>query len=336
MNSLSNIFNEIINDFTKNEYAGQKSLSRKFELNNKIMVLVYYNNYIKTSEVAIKIAEDFDKKVIAKYPNWNGIDVVVDKIEKGTDEGFYLSFQKLADYDDNIYVAILDDLIQNVEMVKNEKQLIIIVGKVLTKWKEFFKLNDELIMTEIKQQGLFSELLFLNKLLDKYGETAIKFWSGCNNETHDFYISGDAVEVKSTSSNSANRASINNEYQLDTNDVTGNLYLAFVVLRKSQTDGETLPSLIQKIIEKIHIDNGLKDFENQLFKYGYLLKKPELYKICFVKREMKYYYIQDDFPKLIKPMLSVGISNVNYSLNLDVCERFAITKATLMEKLKVL
>jgi hypothetical protein len=334
MNSLSNIFDEIKKDFSKDEYKNQRVLSRRFIFDNDIVFIAYFNNHLETKEIAIRIPNNYCKSVVSKYPNWKGIDLSISEIDYGADEGIYISFQQLTDYDDNIYDAILEDLLETLENISDDRQSINTIGKVLVKWKQFFVMHNELIMSEIRQQGLYGELLFLEKMINNYGNKALGFWSGCNSETHDFYISGDAIEVKTTSTNSANRVTISNEYQLDNNDVAGKLYLMFVALRKSQSDGETIPILVERIIEKLTTNEALDIFEDKLFKYGYLLKHPEIYRIGFSKRETRYFQVQDKFPKLTKSVLPVGITNVDYILNLDGCDRFIVLEEKLIEGLK--
>lgn len=334
MNYLSNIFNDIINDFTKEEYSNQRILSRRFVLDNDIIFIVYYNNNNHTKELAIRINKNFNKDVVLKYPNWNGIDVVISEIKSGSDEGFYLAFKQLEDSDENIYDAILEDIIENVKLIQSYQQVINTVGKVLVKWKQFFNIHNELVMSDIRQQGLYSELIFLEKLIDVYGEKALNFWSGCNFETHDFYISGDAIEIKSTSANNTSNVTISNEYQLDNNDVNGDLYLMFVTLRKSLSDGETIPLLVQRILNKLQSSTSLEIFEEKLFKYGYLLRNPKIYKIGFVIRDIKYFEVSDEFPSITKAKLPNVISNVSYKLNLNGCDRFTILQESLIERLK--
>lgn len=334
MNYLNNIFNDIMNDFVKEEYSNQRSLSRRFVLDNDIVFIAYYNNDNNTKELAIRINRCFNKNMVAKYPNWNGIDVVVSEIESGSDEGVYLSFKQLEDSDEKIYDAILEDIIENIKLVQSYHEVINTVGKVLVKWKQFFNIHNELVMSDIRQQGLYSELIFLEKLVDMYGEKAINFWSGCNFEVHDFYISGDAIEVKSTSSNNTSSITISNEYQLDTNDVNGDLYLMFVTLRKSLSDGETVPLLVQRILNKLQSSTSLEIFEEKLFKYGYLLRNPQIYKIGFVIRDIKYFEVSEEFPSITKAKLPNVISNVGYKLNLNGCDRFYILEESLIQRLK--
>ncbi|MDQ0148669.1 PD-(D/E)XK motif protein [Eubacterium multiforme] len=333
MNYLNKIFNDIIKDFTKKEYTNQRNLSRRFVLDNDIVFIVYYNKSNDTKELAIRINKDFNKNIVEKYPDWNGIDVIVSEIENGSDKGFYLVFKQLEDSDEKIYDAIVQDIVENIKLVQSHQQVINTVGKVLVKWKKFFNIHQHLVMSDIKQQGLYSELIFLEKLIDLYGEKALNFWSGCNFETHDFYISGNAVEIKSTSSNNTSSVTISNEYQLDTNDVNGDLYLMSVILRKSLSDGETLPSLVQRIVDKLQVDVSLEIFEEKLFKYGYLLRNSQIYKIGFVIRDIKYFQVSEEFPNITKDKLPNVISNVSYKLNINGCDRFNILEEHLIQKL---
>lgn len=334
MNSLSSIFNEIKKDFNKEEYKRQKSLSRRFIFDNGIVFIAYFNNYFKSKEISVRMPNSYDKSVVSKFPNWKGIDLSIIKIDYGSDKGIYISFQQLSGYDDNIYDTVIEDMLKNLENATDERQSINVIGKVLVKWKQFFVMQHELVMPEIKQQGLFGELLFLEKMIHKYGNKALGFWSGCNAETHDFYISGDAVEVKTTSVNSANKVTISNEYQLDNNDIAGKLYLVFIALRKSESDGETIPILVERIINKLTTNESLEIFEERLFKYGYLLKCPEMYKIGFSKREIRYFQVNNKFPKLTRAVIPKGITNVNYILNLDGCDEFVILEEELICELK--
>jgi len=334
MNYLNNIFNNIINDFTKEEYSNQRILSRRFVLDNDIVFIVYYNNHNHTKELAIKINKNFNENIVAKYPNWDGIDMVVSEIDSGPDIGFYLAFKQLEGSDEMIYDAILEDIIVNIKLLQNYQHVINVIGKVLVKWKQFFNIHNELVLSDIQQQGIYSELIFLEKLIEQYGEKALIFWSGCNFETHDFYINGDAIEVKSTSSNSASSVTVSNEYQLDTNDVNGKLYLMFVILRKSLSDGETIPLLIQRILDKLQSGTSIEIFEEKLFKSGYLLRNSEMYKIGFVIRDIKYFEVGVEFPCITKIKLPNGISDVSYKLNLSGCDRFYILEESLIRKLK--
>lgn len=334
MSYLNNLFNEIINDFSKEQYKNQIILSRRFVLDNDIVLIAYFNNYQKKKELSIKISNNFNRDVVAKYPDWNGISVRISEIANGNDKGLYLSFPQLENSDENIYDAILEDVIENLKVISGVDQVINTVGKVLVKWKQFFKIHNQLVMADVRQQGLYAELIFLKKMIGENGDKALNYWSGCNFETHDFYIKGNAIEVKSSSSNDGNSVVISNEFQLDINDVSERLYLMFISLRKSLSDGQTLPSIIEEIINMLEESSEIEMLEQKLFKYGYLLRRPELYIYGFRIRDVKYYEIGSDFPNITKGNLNNAISNVSYKLNLSKCDKFSVSEEYIIEKLK--
>lgn len=335
MSYLNNLFNDIIKDFSKEQYKNQIILSRRCVLDNDIVLIAYFNNYKKKKELSIKISNNFNREVVAKYPDWNGISFRISEIENGDDKGLYLSFPQLENSDENIYDAILEDIIENLNVINGIEQVINAVGKVLVKWKQFFKTHNQFVMSEVRQQGLYAELVFLKKMISENGDKALNYWSGCNFETHDFYIKGNAIEVKSSSSNDGNSVIISNEFQLDINDVSERLYLMFIYLRKSLSDGQTLPGIVEEIINMLEESSAIEMLEQKLFKYGYLLKRPDIYIYGFRIREVRYYEIDSCFPNITKGNLHNAISNVSYKLNLSKCDKFYVSEECIIEKLKV-
>lgn len=334
MNFLSKIFVEIINDFTKEEYKNQHILSRKYVFDNSIVCIMYYNNRLSTREVAFRLPKDFNSSVVSKFPNWKGINVVLSNIDYEKDNEIFIVFQQLPNYDSFIYETVIQDLIDDLLACIDTRTIINVIGKALTKWKQFFVMNNEAIMSDVKQQGLYGELILLNKLVKKYGDKALGFWTGCNGETHDFYINGDAIEVKTTSSNNGNVATISNEYQLDNNDVSGELYLMFASLRRSKTDGETVPEIVKRISDQISDIEAIEIFNEMLFKYGYIKNLSEFYQIGFREREIRFFHIKEDFPKITKSSIANNIGSVSYVINLDACDRFLVLESKFINRLK--
>lgn len=334
MKFLNKIFDEVINDFSKEEYRNQHILSRKYVFDNSIVCIIYYNNRLNTREVAFRLPKDCDSSLVSKFPNWKGINVVLSNISYEEFDDIFIVFQQLPEYDSFIYETVIQDLIDKLLVCKDERTIINVIGKVLSKWKQFFVMNNEVIMSDVKQQGLYGELILLNKLMGKYGDKVLGFWTGCNGETHDFYINGDAIEVKTTSSNNGNKAMISNEYQLDNNDVSGELYLMFASLRRSKSDGETVPEIVKRISEQILQIEAIEIFDEMLFKYGYIKNLSEFYQIGFTEREIRFFHIKEDFPKITKSLIANNIGNVSYAINLDACDRFSILENKFIDGLK--
>ncbi len=333
MNYLNRMWRDIKKDFEKEQYHNEYLLSRKLWLNNGIEYILFYDRRNDTRQIGIKLENDYDINIIKKFPNWSGIEIRVHDImieKKGTP---YLIFAQLEEYDSIIYEVVMENILKNLDSIEKNNRFLLVIKKTLDKWKTFFSLHGKAVMSEEMQQGLYGELQFLYRLIEKYGENSVSFWSGYNRETHDFYIDGNGIEVKTTSSNHANIITINNEFQLDNRDVKKNLFLYFLALRRSKNDGEKLSEMVKKITEQISNKENLNGFEEKLFRYGYIVSNPELYTSGFHIRFNKFFKVGIDFPKIIKNDLPSGVCNISYKLDLDLCKEYSMEFAELLKNI---
>lgn len=60
-------------------------------------------------------------------------------------------------------------------------------------------------------------------------------------------MNGSAIEVKTTSAKSNEKIRISSEHQLNPKDVENTLFLYVNMVRKSRSDGTTLPEIIKSI-----------------------------------------------------------------------------------------
>lgn len=191
----------------------------------------------------------------------------------------------------------------------------------------FFEFEKNYVLSDSVQQGLYGELYVLEKIISLKGSNIIDCWTGCNAETHDFYLGEDALEVKSSSAKGPEKIKISNEYQLDDTGVVGRLFLMYLKMRKSEIYGETLPVIVERILSKLTSVEKMK-FQNKLFKVGYLYQLPELYTVHFTVNDENCYKVVEGFPRITKHNISKGIGAVNYIVSLDACESFLITVET--------
>lgn len=258
---------------------------------------------------------------LSKLPRWDGIEITITEINEYPSAcGNYLIFEQLPDYEADIFETVIADLEENIQDISDDQTLSTVVQNVLLKWREFFYISPDLKLSLEKQQGLYGELVFLKKYIEQNGCSAVYQWSGPDAETHDFYIAGNAVEIK-TSSKKTNTVIISSESQLDQSNIAGDLYLVFYSLRHSKVDGETLHEIVSSIQQILKNDlNANKEFTKKLFKTGYLIAKDDLYLEKFTLQNSKYYLVSSSFPKITRSELKNGISSVIYSLDLAVCE----------------
>lgn len=181
---------------------------------------------------------------------------------------------------------------------------------------------------------MYGELLFLRELILNLGTKSVHMWAGENN-THDFYIRRNAVEVKTTSTQAPYFAHINSEYQLDDKDMGGKLYLRMYALRKDNNGGQRLAQIIADIRKILMPDIfSSRLFNEKLQKIGYFDAAEDYYIEGYTVRDIYSFKVTDDFPRITKKDIPIGIYNVEYSLSIDQCKDFAIETERLIEEIK--
>jgi len=220
----------------------------------------------------------------------------------------------------DIFATICANIVNSIIGAASEKEGMRLVITQMRKWKELFSRRKDQKLSAQEQQGLFGELLFLRKLLlssiDKVTTTG--FWLGPDKAPKDFQSDMWAVEIKTTSANSHSGISINGELQLDETDVE-HLFLFNLVVEVLPQDGQTLPELIADIRQLLKGDNRATSvFESKLILAGYFDFDEEFYndRHYHIRKE-QYFQVQDEFPRIKKDDLKIGVSEVKYSISLN-------------------
>lgn len=322
MISLINVLEDIKNDFVKEQYRNSNILTRRFVLIKGNVISVSLNKNTDLCELGIDIPEETTSEELNSFPKWKGMEgkdnIVTEK------EGIkrVLSFEQLGGYDQVIFINVMQDVCENLEHV-DKNVCVSTVKRTLQKWSVFFQFEKDYVLSANVQQGLYSELSVLEKMIKQNGNKALAYWTGYNSESHDFYIGKDAVEIKSSSAKGPEKVKISNEYQLDDTGVIGLLYLLYISIKKSEADGEMLPEIIERIM--LQLDYSQKEmFKEKLFKVGYVYSMPELYTYHFRVREESCFMVKDNFPRIIPKNISKGIGTVEYVVSLDACRSYMI------------
>jgi len=322
---VTDIYKAIVSDIQHNENAMKSRMSRMITLSHSICIIFAVKRFDESREFCVKIEDSFDPK---RLPKWKGIEIDCINIkEYGDAGGCYLRMGQLPEFEGYIFEIVVQDLIDNLKGASASKVVYLIVENTLARWKAFFSFSGDVAMSQEKQQGLFGELLLLSELIKSQGVSAVYGWMGPNFETHDFYINSNAIEVKTTSAKAPYFAHINSEFQLDDKDISGSLLLMFYALRSSNADGENLPEIIYRILTMLKDNaNALSEFQNKLWKYGYLANHQELYQFRFTLRQATLYYISTGFPRVTKKDLPNGIGAITYMLSLSSCNQYVTGK----------
>ena len=251
MSFTADIYNEILSDIFPGTGQTSPFAMRLVKFDNGIMIAFAVNIATRMRSAFLSVTSEAPK---SRFPHWKGVEIETATLPAYGIDTPFVGLSQLPNSASDIFEIVVEDLRSQLEAAENTEESLTVIITVLTKWKEFFAADKELLMSEERQQGLYGELLFLGECLDSQGVGAVSHWAGSEDETHDFYFGPHAVEVKTTSAQAPYFASISSEYQLDNGDIPGKLFLRFYALRRSHSGGEKLPERIATIRSRLSED----------------------------------------------------------------------------------
>ncbi len=317
MSFTADIYKEILFDISVRTNHASSFAMRLVKLNNGIMIAFAVNIASGMRSAFLSVASEGSKNI---FPHWKGIEIETAALPDYGIETPFVSLSQLPNSASYIFEIIVEDLRNQLEATENSEKSLPVIINVLTKWKEFFAADKELLMSEKRQQGLYGELLFLSECLDFQGADAVLHWAGSEDETHDFYFGPHAVEVKTTSAQAPYFASISSEYQLDNSDIPGDLFLRFYALRTSQSSGEKLQERIEAIRSRLNSDESvLQKFNEKLKKYGYFDEAADNYTVGYYKRDFYCFAVKNGFPRITKKIVPLGAADITYRISIALC-----------------
>ena len=332
MSFTADIYKEILSDVTAGTNCTLPFAMRMVKFDNGIMVVFAVNIATRLRAAFLSVASEASKN---RFPHWKGVEINTAALPAyGIDTPFVVLSQ-LPNSASDMFEIVVEDLRNQLKAAKNNEESLTVIIEVLAKWKEFFAADKELIMSEIRQQGLYGELLFLNECMNFQGAEAVLHWAGSEDETHDFYFGPNAVEVKTTSVQAPYFASISSEYQLDNGDVPGKLFLRFYAFRKSHSGGEKLPELIAEIRGRLGENlSMMQKFNEKLKKYGYFDEAEDSYTIGYYQRDNYCFAVKDSFPRITKDIVPLGVADLTYRVSITSCMPYAQDTQSVLETLK--
>ena len=207
----------------------------------------------------------------------------------------------------------------------------------LIHWQRFFETTDQNGLTAEEQTGLYGELAFIRRAILHKVDAArlIAAWQGPAKANQDFAFGPVAVEVKTTAAVNSTKVSISNIKQLDDNGIPL-LALTHVSVDRRRGAGETLPQIIEEILEILVSFDGLSAsrFSDCLLDSGYSNSQADLYEeFGFTLRTVRHFRVNDGFPRILEKDLAPGISGVSYTIELSAATDFLISDELIMGSL---
>ncbi len=192
----------------------------------------------------------------------------------------------------------------------------------IRRWKTFLSGRSQHLSAE-EVQGLFAEVIFLMELLDREmpSNSAVDAWLGPERSHQDFIFGNTAVEVKSLSGVERSSIRISSEDQLESlNDA---LFLRIYRLSSlaDAAGARSLNEIVSVVQSLLDEADAVEAFDRKLVAHGYA-PLPNYDEPRFVISDVRSYRVADDFPRLMRSQLPVGITKVAYDIRLEAIAQY--------------
>ena len=295
-------------------------------IKTRIEDIPHLNCYAATNHITgqhlyiMSVSKNVEIPELKNY-RFKGVEIFPVETDDFCELNIYLLDNDLKDIFSLFIQNILEDIAESV----TENEAVTKTLNVISKWKKLFdKINFNGLSIE-QQKGLIGESLFINHLLDhqKSSSTILNGWTGPDFEDKDFVFGATGIEIKLTSSKYP-KLKITNEGQLDAQNLN-ELFLILYTVEDVKENGFTLNSLIDQIQEKLSANiDELKFFNERLMLLGYFEEDKEYYHKMYSLKKTYSFSVSEEFPKIIKSQLPIGVYNTSYFIELSAVENFSV------------
>lgn len=211
------------------------------------------------------------------------------------------------------FQSLVTEMLLNLYASVSSKPAIVEFIQVADAWRTVLQARlQECSLSEAL--GIFGELILLKKLVAINPEKALQAWRGTENYRHDFTLTN-AIEVKTYTNFNEPKITVHGAHQLDPS--TGHKLHLFALHVDQNEEGSTL----MEIVEEINL-LGVT-LSSILHRLGKSQEALEEVSFRFVSEQQRLYTVDQSFPGIRASTVSVGaltgVSDVQYSLNLDLC-----------------
>ena len=262
------------------------------------------------------------------FPKFQGMEISIINTTLGLyKQKNFLCLKQSIDGLDNIFELVISDIANSIINMSLENNIIITLMNSLETWKLFFEKNKNKSLSIEKQKGLFGELVYLRDFVLKQVECpiAIESWKGPERAYHDFEFKKIAIEIKTTSGKEHKKFMISSEKQLDMLELE-ELYLGLFSLNVHYNEvGQTIVDIIEELDNLfLEFSAARYAFNLKLLKLGFLLDHKLDYTTRFSISSIDFFQINDEFPRITKSNLPLGIGDLKYSVMVSACEKFKL------------
>lgn len=299
--------------------------AREIPTNSELKIFLA-SNYILGKRFLFVLLDKQDFNTL--FPSLQGMEISIVKTTLGLYKNKkFLCLKQSVDVLDDIFELVISDIANSLINIQFSNNILTTILNSIERWRLFFQSDTNKLLSIERQKGLFGELFFLRDIVfNKIGfSAAIDSWKGPDNANHDFEFKKSAIEIKTTSGKEHKKFFISSEKQLDKLELD-ELYLCVLSLNTHNNDiGQTLSDIVE---ECNHLMSGnvaaQYSLKLKLFKSGYLEENKSDYNLRFTVSQIEYFHIKDNFPRITKDNLPLGLGDLSYSVMISACEKFKI------------
>lgn len=269
----------------------------------------------------------FSKNVVPVH----GIHIDLRFLKTTGNQSLILTLEKHVDQD--LFYSLCETLIQSLHDISEPLIGLSVALSQIKRWKAFMAGGKGKVLSAEEIRGLFSELSFLQQMLEETHSEylACDSWQGPEALHQDFIFSNTAVEIKSISGRERNTIKISSENQLES--CNENLFIKVfrLVNMPESKRAISLNDLIENIENSLNDSEAIELFCNKIAKAGYV--KLRAYDVPrFIIADEQTYSVKDDFPRLVRSKLPLDILNVNYEIKLETIKSYMCLKKDIWSK----
>lgn len=260
----------------------------------------------------------------------HGISLDLRAFDNPSRQRLVLKLEKHVDQD--IFLSLCETLIRSLHPLTDPVAALAVTLTHIKRWKTFMSGRKSRFLSPEELRGLFGELQFLRFLyqgrLDE--KAAVEAWVGPEGGHQDFIFGNTAVEIKSLSGRERSTVRISSEDQLET--LCDNLFLVLFCLneRPDSDQAMSLNALVRLIEGALNDADALENFLRRLAASGYI-EIGEYDTPKFVVAARQAYFVDKNFPRLIRSRMPVGIVRTTYEVELEKISAFKCAMERVMD-----
>lgn len=262
-------------------------------------------------------------------PNLRGLEIIEQAVADTGQRQLLVILRDESNVD--LFDRLCVDLLDATRHCKDERAAVATTLARLVRWQQLLKAGRQEKLTDSEQKGLIGEMLFLKDMLFPiFGVMdSVTFWMGSveGQGRKDFSIGAQAVEIKARGGTSPSRVTISSDDQLDRAQYT-RLYLVVYELGVASIGAERgfcLSDIVADVRRKVAAANPAAGdlFEQRLDARGYS-ETHDYQANRYVCLGALFHEVRDDFPRIVRADVPVGVLDVSYQLDLSACTDFRI------------